>query len=105
MALKADQKAAFSLESTDEMGNPTEFDGTFVFTVDDPSIVSLTDNGDGTGEVAAVGPLGVATLTVEATRASDGKVFTGALAVDVIAGDAESVAIVLGGPEEVTPDA
>lgn len=105
MSLKADQKAAFSLQSTDEVGNPTDFDGTFVFAVDDPSIVTLTDNGDGTGEVAATGILGVATLSVDATRASDGKSFTGVLAIDVIAGDAESVSIVLGEPEEVTPDA
>lgn len=104
MDLKADQKVSFALQATDEVGNPTEFAGTTVFTVDDPSIVTLTDNGDGTGEVAATGVLGVATLTGTATRDSDGAEFTGVAAIQVVAGDAETFEITFGTPEEVTPD-
>lgn len=104
MALKADQKVAFSLQATDEVGNPGEFVGTIVFSVDDASIVTLTDNGDGTGEVAATGTLGTAVLSAEATRTSDSKVFMGSVSIDVIAGDVEVIDIVLGEPEEATPD-
>jgi hypothetical protein len=104
MDLKADQKISFSLQATDEIGNPTEFDGTIAFTVDDPSIINLTDNGDGTGEAAATGTIGVATLTAEATPAGGGTPFTGAEAINVIAGDAEGITIAFGEPEEVTPD-
>lgn len=104
MALKADQKVAFSLQATDEVGNPGEFEGTIVYSVDDESIVTLTDNGDGTGEVAATGTLGTAVLSAEATRTSDSKVFMGSVSVDVIAGDVEVIDIVLGTPEEATPD-
>lgn len=104
MDLKADQLVGFAVEPTDEMGNPTEFTGTIVFAVSDPAILALTDNGDGTGEVTAVGVLGSALLTVTATRASDGKVFTGSAAVNVIAGDAETFEIAFDEPEEATPD-
>lgn len=103
MDLKADQKASFELAATDEVGNPTEFDGTIAYTVDDASILSLTDNGDGTGEIAATGTLGTAVLTGTATRA-DGRVFTGVAAVQVVAGDAETFDIEFGEPGEVTPD-
>lgn len=104
MDLQADKKVSFALQATDEMGNPTTFVGSIVFAVDDPSIVTLTDNGDGSGEVAATGTLGVATLTGTATRDSDGAVFTGAEAINVVAGDAETFAFSFGTPEEVTPD-
>lgn len=65
---------------------------------------SHTDNGDGTGVVAATGALGPAVLTATATRASDGKVFTGTGLVNVVPGDAETFTIEFGTPEEVTPD-
>lgn len=104
MDLQADKKVSFALQATDEVGNPTTFVGTIVFTVDDPTIVNLTDNGDGSGEVAATGTIGVATLTGTATRDSDGAVFTGAEAINVVAGDAEAFSLTFGTPEEVTPD-
>jgi hypothetical protein len=102
--LEADKQVAFALQATDEVGNPTEFDGTIVFSVDDPSVVSLTDNGDGTGVAAATGTLGVATLTGTATRASDGATFTGAEAINVVAGLAEAFSLEFDEPTEVTPD-
>lgn len=104
MDLKADQKVPFSIGPHDEIGNLTTFDGTIAFAVDDPSIVALTDNGDGTGEAAATGALGPAVITATATRNSDGKVFTGAGLVNVVPGDAETFSVDFGTPEEVTPD-
>lgn len=104
MDLRADQKVSFALVANDEVGNPTTFDGTIVFSVDDPSILALTDNGDGTGVVAATGTLGSSTLTGTATPASGGEPATGVAAIQVVAGDAETFEITFGTPEEVTPD-
>jgi hypothetical protein len=104
MDLQADKKVDFGFAPVDEMGNPTSFDGTVSFSVDDPSVVTLTDNGDGTGTVAAVGVLGVATLTGTVTPNDGSDVITGAEAVNVIAGDTASFAFTFGEPTEVTPD-
>lgn len=104
MDLQADKKAEFSFSPVDEMGNPTTFDGTIAFDVDDPSVVTLTDNGDGTGVVAAVGTPGVATLTGTASPADGSAPITGAEAINVIAGDTASFAFQFGEPTEVTPD-
>jgi hypothetical protein len=105
MDLQADKKVTLTLEWTDEMGNPAGApdSSAVAFTVDNPSIVNLTDNGDGTATAAAVGALGQATVHVEATGSGVGAV-TGDLAINVVAGLAERVNIVAGTPEEVTPD-
>lgn len=89
---------------TDEMGNdvPPPDGATFVYSISDPAVLALTDNGDGTGEVAAVGVLGSSNLHVDATV--NGQVFTGDEMINVVAGAAERVAINLGPAEEVTPD-
>lgn len=85
------------------MNNPVPFpDGeTVVYTVDDPSIINLTDNGDGTATAAATGTLGTANVHADA---SGPVTVTGDLQIVVVAGLAERAAIVAGEPEEVTPD-
>lgn len=103
MDLKADQKVAFELTSTDEMGNPTSLPGTVTYSVDDPSILNLTDNGDGSGTVAATGALGTATLTGSVSL-PDGSTASGVAAIQVVAGNAETFEIGFDEPEEVTPD-
>jgi hypothetical protein len=104
--LQADKKVALSLQYTDEVGNavPAPVDAVAVYTVDDPSIINLTDNGDGTAEAAATGTLGTANVHVEASSVSTGLSLTGDLQLVVVAGLAERIAIVAGAPEEVTPD-
>jgi hypothetical protein len=104
MDLQADKKVALSLSYTDEVGNPTDTpaNATATYTVDDPTVINLTDNGDGTAEAAATGTLGTANVHVDAT--ADGTTVSGDLQIVVVAGDAERVAIVAGEPEEVTPD-
>lgn len=104
MDLQADKKVALSVGWSDEVGNPTDApaDATLTFTVDDPTIVAVTDNGDGTASAAAVGPLGSAFVHVEAT--SGGRTVSGDLGITVVAGDAERVEIVAGEVSEVTPD-
>jgi len=105
MDLAADKKVPLLAPTfTDEVGNPVPAPAgaTFVYTVDDPTIIALTDNGDGTGEAAAVGTLGTANLHLDATF--NGSTATGDLQIVVVAGLAERVAINVGPPEEVTPD-
>lgn len=105
MDLAADKKVPLLTPSfTDELGNavPAPADATFVYTVDDPTIIALTDNGDGTGEAAATGTLGTANLHLEASFG--GATASGDLQIVVVAGLAERVAINVGPPEEVTPD-
>lgn len=104
MDLQADKKVSLSLAYTDEVGNPadTPASATATYTVDDPAIIALTDNGDGTAVAAATGTLGAANVHVEATF--DGKTVTGDLQIVVVAGLAERVSVVAGEPEEVSPD-
>jgi hypothetical protein len=103
MDLQADKKVALSVAFTDEVGNsvPSPVGETVVYTVDDPSIIALTDNGDGTASAAATGVLGTANVHVEATGPVEA---TGDLQIVVVAGDAERIEIVPGTVEEVTPD-
>jgi galactose mutarotase-like enzyme len=62
--LKDNQEATFQLVGTDAGGNDTPFTGTPKFSVDDPSILTLVDNGDGKGTVSAAGKVGTGTLSV-----------------------------------------
>lgn len=108
MDLQADKKVPLSVGYTDEVGNPapTPAGATAVYTVDDPSIINLTDNGDGTAVAAATGTLGTAVVHVDATAdLGNGPVtFSGDLQIVVVVGLAERITIVAGEPEEVTPD-
>ncbi len=103
MDLQADKQVAFKLGATDEVGNETTLTGTVTFEVDDPSILTLTDNGDGSGTVAATGTLGVATLTGRVAN-PDGTEATGVAAIQVVAGDAQTFQFSFEAPTEVTPD-
>lgn len=105
MDLRADQKVALSGGWTDEVGNPvpTPPDSTVVYTVDNTTVIDLTDNGDGTAVAAATGTLG--TANVHAVANAPGlPEQTGDLQIVVVAGLAERFTIVPGEPEEVTPD-
>jgi len=104
MDLAADMQVTLSGQWTDEVGNPVAApaDATVVYTVDDPTIINLTDNGDGTAVAAAVGVLGTANVHAEATSA--GQTLTGDLQIVVVAGLGERFTIVAGEPTEVTPD-
>lgn len=103
--LQADKKIPLSIQWTDEVGNATDAptDAVVTYTTDNPTVISLTDNGDGTAVAAATGTLGAANVHVEAT--ANGDTLTGDLAINVVAGLAERITVVAGDPEEVTPDA
>jgi hypothetical protein len=105
MDLKADQQVTLSGSYIDEAGNPVDAPAgaTVVYTVDDPTSVTLTDLGDGTAVAAATGVLGTADVHAEADL-GNGRTASGDLQIVVVAGDAERFAIVAGDPTEVTPD-
>lgn len=104
MDLQADMQVPLSVEFTDEVGNPVDppSGAVVTYTVDDPTLINLTDNGDGTAIAAAVGPLGTANVHVDVTW--DGTTVSGDLQIVVVAGLADRVNIVAGEPTEVTPD-
>ena len=104
MDLQADQQVTLSGSYTDEVGNPVNppAGASVTYTVDDPSIVALTDLGDGTAVAAATGVLGVANVHAEATF--DGRSATGDLQIVVVAGLAERFTVEASEPTEVTPD-
>ena len=104
MDLHADKTRTRTAQPIDELNNPTTYNGTMAYAVDDTSLINLTDNGDGSCVVAAIGPLGVANLTFTATPET-GDPVERVEAINVIAGDAESFTFVDGPEEEVTPDA
>jgi len=105
MDLLADKKVALSVQFTDEVDNPTAAPAGAVvaYTVDDPTLINLTDNGDGTASAAAVGALGTANVHVEATF--DGTTVTGDLQIVVVAGLAERLSVVAGDVTEADDDA
>jgi hypothetical protein len=104
MDLQADKQVPLSVQFTDEVGNPvdTPAGATVAYTVDDPTVINLTDAGDGTATAAAVGALGTANVHVDASF--NGTVLTGDLQIVVVAGLAERLTVVAGEPVEVTPD-
>jgi hypothetical protein len=106
MDLLADMALPLSVGWTDEVGNPVAAPNNVsaAWTVDDGSIINLTDNGDGTARAAATGTLGQAIVHLEVS--ADGVPNqTGDLLIVVVPGLAERAEIVPGEPEEVTPDA
>lgn len=106
MDLHEDKKVSRSASAADEFGVPVPFDGAMSYAVDDASLINLTDNGDGSCVIAAVGggAIGVANLTFTATPAVGDPVVR-VEAINVIAGAAEQFVFTDGPEEEVTPDA
>lgn len=105
MDLGADQKTTASVQWTDEVGNDTSTpDGASVsYASSDTSIVAVNDLGDGTAEFVAVGPLGSAVASVQASD-GQGTTLTGEETINVVAGHAERVRLTFSEPTEATPD-
>jgi len=106
MDLQADKQVEVDVQFTDEVGNPADNpgDASVTYTTDNPTVLNVTDHGDGTATVAATGTLGPANVHVAVSSPTLGSL-TGDLGVTVVAGLAERVNIVAGEPTEVTPDA
>lgn len=104
MDLASDKKVPLSVQYTDENGNPTSApaDALVSFTSDDPTVVTVSDFGDGTGEAIPTGTLAAAHVLVSAV--ADGVTLEGSLEINVVAGLAERINVVAGDPVEITPD-
>jgi hypothetical protein len=100
MQLQDDQKVDLAVTGDDDVNNAVAIAGTVVYSVDDPTILALTDNGDGTAVIAATGKLGTATVTVTDTE-TGGAQITGTLAVAVVTSSPTSVTITPGTPTHV----
>lgn len=104
MDLLADKKVAFNPPTfTDELDHPVPPPANYAaaYSVDNPDIINLTDNGDGTASAAATGELGSAIVHLEITGDVNAN---GDLLINVVPGLAERVAINPGEITEVTPD-
>lgn len=78
----------------DKKGNPVPLGGALSFVSSDETLLTVVDNGDGTAEATAVGPLGNAQVTISDT------VDTSVVDVTIIAGSEVILNISLGAPEE-----
>jgi hypothetical protein len=103
--LREDKMFTRTYSPVDEFGQPTTFDGTMAFTTANPELINVTDNGDGSANIAAVGggALGAAGLTFTATPTVGDPVVIEDT-INVVVGAAEGFAAVDGADEEVTPD-
>jgi hypothetical protein len=100
--MKDDQEVStLPLVVLSKKGNPTSVEaGTVVFASSDPAILEVTDNGDGTAKVKAVGPVGTAQVQVsaDADLGEGVKTVTGVADVEVVAGEAAVINISFGAP-------
>jgi hypothetical protein len=100
MQLQDDQQVTLSVAGSDAAGNPVDLGSVGLsFAVDDDTILTLTDNGDGTALVVTTGALGTATVTVSDDPDGDGTAnFQGSLAIDVVTGTVAEIAVTAGEP-------
>lgn len=104
--LAQDKKFTRTYVAVDEFGAPTTFAGTLAFTTANPELINVTDNGDGSAEIAAVGSgnLGPAALTFTATPDNGNPPVVVEDVINVIVGAAEGFVASDSPDEEVTPD-
>lgn len=104
--LAQDKKFTRTYAAVDEFGSPAAFDGTMAFTTANPELINVTDHGDGSAEIAAVGggALGAAALTFTATPLVGAAVVIEDT-INVVVGAAEGFVATDSPDEEVTPDA
>ena len=103
MILKDNQQVSLAIQPVDAKGKPAQVDGKPAWESSDPSIVSVTPSDDGLSAVAAAGQnLGHAQISVKADAdLGEGvRLITGVLEFDVVAGEAVSLSIIAGQPED-----
>lgn len=99
------QKVALSVQPVDAAGNPAPVDGAPSWETGGahPEILQLAPAADGLScEIVAAGGLGTAQVKVsaDARLGADIKTITGILDVEVVAGEAVTLTINAGSPEE-----
>lgn len=103
LTLTDSQKVGLAIQPVDARGNPAPVDGAPQWSVSDEALLRLDVALDGlSAELYAVGPLGNAQVTVAADADLGAGVTTiqGVLDVTVTGGQAVSLAIAAGVPEE-----
>lgn len=87
--------------AADLKGNPAPIEN-LVFSTNEPAILSLVDNGDGTATVSSVGPVGTAQVRVDAdAHIGEGeKALTATLDFEVIAAEGATLTVPVGAVEE-----
>ncbi len=103
LTLTDSQKVGLSIQPVDAKGNPAPVDGAPQWAVSDEALLTLQVADDGlSAELFAAGPLGNAQVTVSADADLGAGVTTiqGILDVTVVGGQAVSLAIAAGTPEE-----
>jgi len=96
------QQSVLTLTAVDKRGNPVPAMALtgVTWSTDTPAVLKLTPDATGaTCTIASVGPLGTATVTVNASL-TDGTAATGSLAVTVVSGAPVSITVVPGAPTE-----
>lgn len=103
LILKDSQQALVKIAPKSKAGNPAAVDGAPVWQSSDPTVVLVTPEADGlSATVSAVGPVGVATVTVTADAdVGEGvKTISDGFNVSVEGGEASTLGFDLGTPEE-----
>src|SRR5262245_52998880 len=98
--LTSTQRQSLSVAFTDGKGNPAPVDGQPQRMVDNPNVIALSPSLDGMAcDIAAVGPLGTALVSIQADADMGAGYIAvaGTYAVEVIAGRATAV-VIAGGP-------
>lgn len=101
--LTSSQEVDLSVRFSDRKGNPAQVQGPPLWQVDNPNVLALTPADDGLAcTVSAVGPLGTATVSIQADAdLGEGvKNLVGVFAVEVTGGEAQTVEIVPGAARE-----
>lgn len=99
MNLIDNQQVVLSAQATDDQGNAVPNPGVLSAVSSDESVITVTDNGDGTFTAVTTGVLGAATVTVSDDVDADGfGDFVGSLAFDVVAGNVAAIAVTAGTP-------
>ncbi len=101
--MSSSQQCNVSVVFTDKKGNPAVVDGVPEWSTDNSEVLALTPSLDGLScLVAAVGPLGSASITLhaDADLGSGTKSIVGTLEFEINAGEAVTVALTPGTPTE-----
>ena len=103
LLITSTQNCSLSIQPVDAHGNPALVDGTPIWSVSDPSVLSIAAAADGlSAEIAALGPVGTSQVSVQADADLGSGVVTiaGTLDVQVAAGQAVGLSISAGTPVE-----
>ena len=103
MILTDTQEVDLSIQPVDKKGKPAQVDGTPQWVSSDPAVVEVVPAADGLSCVAkAKDNLGHAQISVsaDADLGEGVRTITGVLDIDVVAGEAVSLAVITGTPRE-----